>query len=221
MAEEDTSTTVTDTTSGDPEVTESAMDTDGDPEVTTDESPWYSKLSDEYKDNDVVKGFETPEALVKAYLDKPDAPETIKAEDYKLPDGFNLDGFRDFAHNTGLSQDQVNKSLEFYNQVQSAEGEAREQVNQQALDRLLTSWGNEKDGNISLAKRALVQFDTDKTMSAFLEETRAGNNPFVVQFLYQAGKMLEEDGYLKSQVTAPPSNKSTADVLYPEQGKGE
>lgn len=184
------------------------------------ESSWYETLdTEEYRTNESLQEFDSVDDLAKAFLDKPDAPAVPTAEEYTLPEEFPLKDFGKFAHESGFTQEQVDRILQYDSLVREAHTKATEQVSQKHLDTLLESWGEDREANIQLARRALTHFDGEGKLGAFLEESQAGNHPLVVEFMYNLGQTLKEDGYLKSEVLHPGSKQAPENILYPDQGK--
>ena len=143
------------------------------------------------------------------------APGIPQPDEYKLPDGVPKD-FGKFAHEHGFTQEQVDASLQHF----SGYVQAAEQVKLQALrsmgEKHLEDWGERKDYNLSLAKRALKQNDPDGKLAQALNESGYGNHPAVLDFLYNIGKSMQEGGFLKNAVARPTGKKSTAQALYPD-----
>ena len=76
------------------------------------------------------------------------------------PEG-DLDGFREFAHSSGLTQQQAENILNLYNEIQQEEGNSQEQALQDMRTNseisLQREWGRDYDGNLDYARRAFAQ----------------------------------------------------------------
>ena len=129
------------------------------------------------------------------FFNKMGRPEQSK--DYQFGDeNGELDGFREFAHETGLTQNQANNILNLYGEVQ----EEQEAEHKQSQDDLRTNttielqreWGKNYDGKLDYAKRAFAQFATPE-LSALMDESGMGNHPEVLRAFSKVGEMMGED----------------------------
>lgn len=180
---------------------------------------WVGTLSDELKGNEDLARFQSVEDLAKAYVGRPAAPPVPKAGEYQLPENFPLKDFGEFASDAGLTQDQVSKLLEYNKRTTEDQTKVYREAMGQELNKLLDQWGDQKEPNTSLARRALKSFDTtDGQLKNFLKVTNSHEHPAVVNFFYNLGKLLEETPYLKTETTTPRKKKESSEVLYPDQG---
>lgn len=129
------------------------------------------------------------------FYNKMGRPE--QARDYKFADeNGELDGFREFAHDTGLTQDQADKILNLYADNQEAEEADTTQrlkdLEVETTVQLQQEWGKNFDGKMDYAKRAFAQFATPE-LSQLMDESGLGNHPEVLRAFSKVGEMLGED----------------------------
>jgi hypothetical protein len=177
-------------------------------------------LPEDYKEHEAFTNLNSVEELAKAYTDalaqRPSAPQ---AGEYKLPENFPLKDFGEFASKSGFTQAQVDALLQYNDQQKTQQTTAFQEDQAQRLDDLLTTWGPNRDKNVNLARRAIRTFDTtDGRMANFLKAAGANNEPVVVEFLANLGRLLEESPYLKADSGGgPKAPQSPENVLYPNQ----
>ena len=141
-----------------------------------------------------------------------------KANDYQFGDeNGELDGFREFAHDTGLTQDQASNILKLYGDIQ----EEQEEAHQNGLEELRTNttmelqkeWGKNYDGKMDYAKRAFAQFASPE-LSQLMDESGMGNHPEMLRVFAKVGELMGEDSLVVG--TGPGSSQ-----LSPEQAQQE
>ena len=71
-------------------------------------------------------------------------------------------------------------------------------------------WGDQKDTNLSLVKRALTHHDPEGHLANLLDTSGQGNNPVVLDFFLSLGKGLQEGGFLSSNPNPPETKGKTA-----------
>ena len=119
------------------------------------------------------------------------------------PDGYDfgddegvLDDFREFAHQTGLTQDQAENILNLYGDIQEEEKTQRaKEIEDLALDtkiNLQKEWGRNYEGKIDMATRAFAQFSSPE-LKSIMNETGLGNHPEMIRAFSQIGEILGED----------------------------
>jgi len=119
------------------------------------------------------------------------------------PDGYDfgddegvLDDFREFAHQTGLSQDQAENILNLFGDIQEEEKTQRvKEIEDLALDtkiNLQKEWGNKYEGKIDMATRAFAQFSSPE-LKSIMNETGLGNHPEMIRAFSKIGEILGED----------------------------
>ena len=150
------------------------------------------------------------------------APESYE---FKAPDGVVIDdttinAFSDVAKELNLPQADAQKLIDKVGPVM-----AKQQA--QALNQLNTSWiegvqadteigGAKLQENLAVAKKAMERFGTP-ALRELLNESRLGNNPEVIRFMYRAGKAISEDKFVAGGPASPSGSRDPAKFLYPNQ----
>ena len=149
-----------------------------------------------------------------------------KAGDYQFGDeNGELDGFREFAHDTGLTQDQADNILKLYGDIQ----EEQEEAHQNGLEELRTNttmelqkeWGKNYDGKMDYAKRAFAQFATPE-LSQLMDESGMGNHPEMLRVFAKVGELMGEDSLvvgtgLGSSQLSPEQAQQEIQALYSDK----
>ena len=149
-----------------------------------------------------------------------------KANDYEFGDeNGELDGFREFAHDTGLTQDQANNILKLYGDIQ----EEQEESQQNSLEELRTNttmelqkeWGKNFDGKMDYAKRAFAQFASPE-LSQLMDESGMGNHPEMLRVFAKVGELMGEDSLvvgtgLGSSQLSPEQAQQEIQALYSDK----
>lgn len=124
---------------------------------------------------------------------------------------------QEFAKAQGFNQAQFDSTFKFFNDTIT-------QANQRALEESyqrgkahVESWGQNAKANIDLAKRALQVTDQSGEVAKYLKESGAANNPVVMNFLVGLGKMLQEGGFIRTNMATPEGQKTLADKLFKSQ----
>jgi len=132
------------------------------------------------------------------------------------PEG-DLDGFREFAHSSGLTQQQAENILNLYNEIQEEEGNSQEQALQDMRTNseisLQREWGRDYDGNLDYARRAFAQIASPE-LGQLMDDSGIGSHPEVLKAFSKVGKMLGEDSLVVGSGLG--SNR-----ISPEQAKNE
>lgn len=142
-------------------------------------------------------------------------PERVvpKPSEYTIPEGMP-DSMREFAHENGFTQDQLDKTLAHMGAYVEASTVAQRVALREMGEAHLKNWGEMKDTNLNLAKQALAQNDPDGKLAKALNETGYGNHPVVLDFLHNLGKGMQEGGFLKRAVRVAPGQKTAAQAMY-------
>ena len=148
--------------------------------------------------------------------EKPVVPEKYE---FKAPEGVEqLDAqalavFEPIAKELGLSQEQAQKLVDIYPQIQQQQAEA--------WSKQVTDWGDQVKADkeiggdkltasVGQAQKALDQFGTP-ALREYLESSGLGNHPELVRAFAKVGKMMSED---KIIMPNQGGQRSAADVLY-------
>ncbi|MCR0998664.1 peptidase [Serratia rubidaea] len=151
--------------------------------------------------------------------DKPSAPEKYE---FSAPEGQELDAnalsvFEPIAKELGLSQEQAQKLVDIYPQLQQQQAEA--------WSKQVADWGEQVkadkeiggdnfNASVGAAQRALDQFGNPE-LREYLEASGLGNHPALVRFCAKVGKSMAEDSIVM------PNNGgqlSAAEVLFGNKG---
>lgn len=179
---------------------------------------WLDGLPDDLKASDLLKGVPDVAGLAKAFLETqgklPKVPESPDKYEIKLPDGAveddGIKALRDFAHKSGLTNEQVNGVLGLHGQITKR---AIEKAMVEGEAALKTELGAKFAETVDLANRAVRQF-LDADMVQFLERTGLANNPGVVKMFAKIGQAMGEDKFVTSD-KGQGQGKSAAEKLYP------
>lgn len=159
----------------------------------------------------------------KAVPEKPDGYKFEFGEDSQVDEAM-LGGFREIAHQLGITQEQAQKLAGFYEaQIKGMNATALEARTKQAVE-TEQGWLKEIKGMPDFDSR---KADADKAMEQFgnpelvelLNNTRLGSHPTIFKFVAEVGKALGEPGFVRSK--GGTGDLSLAEKLYPNQGKGE
>lgn len=148
--------------------------------------------------------------------EKPVVPEKYE---FKAPEGVEqldpqaLAVFEPIAKELGLSQEQAQKLVDIYPQIQQQQAEA--------WSKQVTDWGDQVKADkeiggdkltasVGQAQKALDQFGTP-ALREYLESSGLGNHPELVRAFAKVGKMMSED---KIIVPNQGGQRSAADILY-------
>ena len=136
-------------------------------------------------------------------LGRPESPDKYDLTGI-VPDTYNqdvLEQFKQKAHETGMSQENVRKMAEWYKDVEIKQHEAIKKAraiqDDQNLLTLKTEFGVNFDSEIKNARKALDAY-TDKAFKQYMDESGLGNNPALVKAFAKIGRELSEDRLVQS-----------------------
>ncbi|WP_175460974.1 peptidase, partial [Vibrio parahaemolyticus] len=131
---------------------------------------------------------------------KPAAPEKYE---FAAPEGQALDAnalavFEPIAKELGLTQEQAQKLVDIYPQIQQQQAEAwskqiAEWGEQVKADKEIG--GDKFNASVGLAQRALDQFGNPE-LREYLNASGLGNHPALVRFCAKVGKSMAEDSFV-------------------------
>jgi len=146
---------------------------------------------------------------------KPVAPEKYE---FAAPEGQALDAnalavFEPIAKELGLTQEQAQKLVDIYPQIQQQQAEA--------WSKQIADWGEQVkadkeiggdkfNASVGLAQRALDQFGNPE-LREYLNASGLGNHPALVRFCARVGKSMAEDSFVMPNQGG---QRSAADILY-------
>ncbi len=125
-------------------------------------------------------------------LGRPERPEGYDFGD----DEGALDDYREFAHQSGLSQNQAENVLNLFSDIQ--EEEQAQQVKSREEQKLNTKidlqkeWGKNYDGKVDMASRAFAQFSSPE-LRTVINQSGLGNHPELIRAFSKIGEHLGED----------------------------
>ncbi|MGQ6155336.1 peptidase [Serratia sp. IR-2025] len=175
-----------------------------------------SKTAEELAAEKDAKEKADKEAAEKAEKEKkPAAPEKYE---FTPPEGQELDAnalavFEPIAKELGLSQEQAQKLVDIYPQIQQQQAEA--------WSKQIADWGEKVkadkeiggdkfNASVGLAQRALDQFGNPE-LREYLNASGLGNHPALVRFCAKVGKSMAEDSFVMPNQGG---QRSAADILY-------
>ena len=175
-------------------------------EYTPPEPPAFrDTLPEDIRDNESFNEINDSGQLAQKYLEASAKVPVVPGEPdgyvYQIPEGFNANeadvtGFRQAAHEMGLTQDQYAKAMAFQiarEQRMAQEVKADVTKNREAsVETLKKEWGNNYEQNLDLAKRVYKRF-ADEASKQFIEQSRFGDNPAIVKLFHKIGTALSED----------------------------
>lgn len=203
-----------------PAGTEPAPASDPAPTPASEPDP-EGKPADPANEPEVDKAGEKDKAKEPDKKDeKPVVPEKYE---FKAPEGVEqldpqaLAVFEPIAKELGLSQEQAQKLVDIYPQIQQQQAEA--------WSKQVTDWGDQVKADkeiggdkltasVGQAQKALDQFGTP-ALREYLESSGLGNHPELVRAFAKVGKMMSED---KIIMPNQGGQQSMAEILYPTKG---
>jgi len=126
---------------------------------------------------------------------------------------------QEFAKSQGFNQAQLDSTVKFFNDTITQANQRAVEESYQRGKAHVESWGPNAKANIDLAKRALQVTDTNGEVTKYLKESGAANHPVVMNFLVGLGKMLQEGGFIRTNMTTPEGQKTLADKLFSSHTK--
>jgi len=159
---------------------------------------------------EALKDVKDLNEVVESYLNRPTVPE-----EYKLPEQFPHKDIAEVAKGAGFTQQQLDAVIDYQTKKEAEFNKQVKTTQTKVLQEYKDAKGEKWDSVASLANQALHHFDEKGEMGKFLKLTGAGNSPIVIEFMYRIGKILKEDGYLKSEQRGTEEEKTVAKRMYP------
>lgn len=160
----------------------------------------------------------TAEELAAEKAEKDKKPAAPEKYEFAAPEGQALDAnalavFEPIAKELGLTQEQAQKLVDIYPQIQQQQAEA--------WSKQIADWGEQVkadkeiggdkfNASVGLAQRALDQFGNPE-LREYLNASGLGNHPALVRFCAKVGKSMAEDSFV---VPNQGGQRSAADILY-------
>lgn len=175
--------------------------------------PSFSEsIPEEIRDSEHIKGYGDAGSMAQALHDlksnAPELPET--ADGYivpEMPEGLpvdqeGLDGFKTLAHEIGLSQEAVDKIIQFdiaraqrYSELDTKQAEEaveaikkNRETAQQALDK---EWGADKAKKMELVAKVKTRFLSEDTVKKW-DSSGLSDDPDFIKLLGEFGSVIDE-----------------------------
>ena len=147
----------------------------------------------------------------------PEAPAEVSVDAFVFPDGAQVDmeivtEYAELAKSLGLTQEQAQGQIGFYQKVQE---QLIAKVSQQWAEtsKADKEFGGDKfDENLAIASKAIDAFATPE-LKGLLNSTGLGNNPDMIRVFYRAGLLLKEDSVVVGEVAVTKTDDPK--LLYP------
>jgi hypothetical protein len=173
--------------------------------------PFMETLDEGLRDSEHLKGFQNANELAKSFSDlksaQPVVPETAEGYIFKTEEGQEVDAERMMTwktnlHGLGLTQTQfegiVNAGLKEESAAKQAMDASHETNRTEAKNTLQTKWGDKFDENVESARKFYNSIsvglpEEGKSFKAFMENTKFGDNPQVLEFMAHCATLISED----------------------------
>ena len=136
--------------------------------------------------------------------------------DYKLPEG-TPQLVAEFAHENDMTQEQLDATLTKFAEFNAMAEQGKQLEIKKSGERLVNSWGKDKNYKLSIVQRALKQIDTEGQLSELLNVSGYGNHPAVLNFLLSVGNSMKEGGFLNGSVNTPGGTVTAAQAMFGEK----
>jgi hypothetical protein len=189
-------------------------DTEGEyvPADLPDPPGFRESLTEDLQGDESLQQYESANDLATAHLEllsqQPDIPQTPDDYQFEIPENFPLDdnrlgNFKKIAHESRLAQTQFDAMAKAYVddfvQAQKEYEDSIAESRKNAEDTLKQKWGDKYDENLDAAQRVLDNLGkrigngelTDEVRQ-HLEDTQFGNDPMVIQLLFEISKFISE-----------------------------
>lgn len=73
-----------------------------------------------------------------------------------------------------------------------------EKQKEEAEKQLKEEWGDKYEGNLNIARKAIIHFGGDKVkeLTEAIDRSGIGDDPVFIKFMYEIGKNLVEDNFI-------------------------
>ena len=173
--------------------------------------PFIETLDEGLRENEHLKGFENANDLAKTLVEiksaAPTIPETADGYQFEPEEGQEINPerlatWKANLHGLGLSQSQfegiVKTALAEESNAMKSFEESIENNRKEAESALQTKWGDQYEQNVESAKKFYNLISENlpeqgKAFKEFMEETKFGDNPQVIEFMTQCATLISED----------------------------
>lgn len=132
-----------------------------------------------------------------------------EADKYVLPEGVPPQ-LAQFASQNDMTQVQLDNALQYFGAYNKASTDSQAQFLEKQGEEHTEKWGDQKEYNLALVRRALSQNDPDGTLKDMLNTTGYGNHPAVLDFFLKIGNSMKEGGFISGAVHTPTGGKKSA-----------
>jgi len=178
-------------------------------------------------DKVVIPAADAPEEDKSAFfkaLGRPDTPDAYELPTENMPEGFapadgRVDFMRTEAHRLGISAQQfaglVRADANFMKKAGEDHATASAQTHEESVLAMKKEMGAAYDQNVQIAKGTIERFaDGDTAFLEFLNESKLGDDPRMVNMFVRIGKMISVD-----ELIGEGGNKS--DIPTPQEAQGK
>ena len=173
--------------------------------------PFIETLDEGLRENEHLKGFENANDLAKTLVEiksaQPAVPDSPDGYAFEPQEGQEINperlaNWRAKFHGLGLSQKQfegiINAALEEESNSMKLFEESIEKNRKEAESALQTKWGDKYEQNVESARKFYNLISENlpekgKAFKTFMEETKFGDNPQVIEFMTQCATLISED----------------------------
>lgn len=145
--------------------------------------------------------------------EEPDARVVPESGDYTLPEGVPPH-LAEFANENDFTQAQLDATLKQFGGFIEGTKIAEQKLLRESGDAHVDSWGESKDYNLALVRRALKQNDPDGSLLTMLNATGYGNHPAVLDFFLSIGNSMKEGGFISGAIHRPEGKKTAASTMF-------
>ena len=183
-------------------------------ETTPKTNEFLQSLPEQYREDARFADIESIEAMAEKLAE---VPQGLAADQFEnIPDNAPTN-VRDFAEKMGYTQDQLDGTLAYFGKYIETVQQATRDAIHSGRDQLYESWGEDKAVNLNLANKALEAMDPDGDIGEILTQSGFHEHPAVLKAFANFGRKMQEGGFIESSDTVvPPSDKSDAQLWYPD-----
>lgn len=148
---------------------------------------------------------------------KPKPTTDMKAEDYKIPEGWPKE-LSEMAAKGNLTQKQLEGSLNYFAGFMNDQGKVALKQLQEAGTEYMNSWGDAREENVAKTKKAIEYINTQMGEDGFVKYLKKSNqihHPAMIQALNIISNLLQEGSYIPSNVNRTKGKgKTLAQLMY-------
>jgi hypothetical protein len=183
--------------------------------------PFIETLDEGLRESEHLKGFENANDLAKTLVEvksaQPAIPEAPEGYEFSPAEGQEIDAerlqtWKSKLHGLGISSEQfkgiVSAALAEESDAKKALDDSIESNRAEAQTALQTKWGDQYEPNVENAKKFYNAISANlpeegKAFQSFMEETKFGDNPQVIEFFAQCATLISEEAIQKGSPRPP------------------